>query len=61
MIRIEKSIDPYPKFSFMTLAERASYESSDEKAKDKSCLKTYLKSKSLKSQTFSFMVLAKKL
>jgi hypothetical protein len=36
MIKIEKSIDPYPKFSFMTLAERASYELSDEKAKNQS-------------------------
>jgi hypothetical protein len=32
----------------MTQAERASYESPDEKAKNQFCLKTHLKSKSLK-------------
>jgi len=33
MIKIERLIDPYPGLSFMALAERASYESPDEKAK----------------------------
>ncbi len=33
MIKIKRLIDPYPRFSFMVLAERASYESPDEKKK----------------------------
>ena len=36
MIKIERLIDPYPGSSFMILAERARYESPDEKAKDPS-------------------------
>jgi len=52
MIKIERSIDPYPKFSFMTLAERASYESPDEKAKNQFCPKTHLKYNHLKPGLF---------
>jgi hypothetical protein len=36
MIKIKRLIDSYPGFFFMALAERASYESPDEKAKEPS-------------------------
>jgi hypothetical protein len=40
MVRIKSLIDPYPGFSFMVLAERANYESPDEKAKELSLPQT---------------------
>ncbi len=40
MVKIKKLIDPYPGFSFMTLAERASYEPPDDKAKEPSLPQT---------------------
>ena len=48
MVKIKKLIDPYPGFSFMALAERASYESPDEKAKKNHlCLRLHSKSNHL--------------
>jgi hypothetical protein len=52
MIKIERSADPYPKFSFMTLAERASYESPDEEAKNQFRLRPHLKSNHLNPGLF---------
>jgi len=52
MIKIARLVNPYPKFSFMTLAERASYESPDEKAKNQFCLKPHLKSNHLNHGLF---------
>jgi hypothetical protein len=43
MIRSKKSIGPYPGLSFMALAERASYESPDEKTKEPSLPQTSFK------------------
>jgi hypothetical protein len=40
MIKIKRLIDPYPRFSFMVIAERASYELPDEKAKEPSLPQT---------------------
>ena len=60
MVKIKRLIDPYPGFSFMALAERASYKSPDEKLKNHLCLRLHSKSKPLKSRTFSLTVLAKR-
>ncbi len=43
MVKIKKLIDPYPGFSLMALAERASYESPDEKVKEPSLPQTSFK------------------
>jgi hypothetical protein len=48
MIRSKRSICPYPGLSFMALAERASYESPDEKTKKNHlCLRFHSKSNHL--------------
>jgi hypothetical protein len=36
MVKIKRLIDPYPGFSFIALAERASYELPDDKTKKSS-------------------------
>ncbi len=43
MIKIKRLMDPYPGSSFMALAEKASYESPDEKAKESSLPQTSFK------------------
>jgi len=43
MVKIKKLIDPYPGFSLMALAERASYEPPDDKTKESSLPQTSFK------------------
>jgi hypothetical protein len=43
MVKIKRLIDPYPGFSLMALAERASYELPDDKTKELSLPQTSFK------------------
>jgi hypothetical protein len=52
MVKSKRSIDPYPRFSFMALAERASYETPDEKLKNHLCLRLHSKSNHLNPGLF---------